>query len=188
MQAEQREYSPVTFPDAASAVAFAEEILSRAAPESQFAKLLRKSGGGDLSWEELRDIAHTISMTLARIQPGYMARVYRAVHGDLYGVRPEELVELIEACMRQQIPEAAQRSPLHCRVLAFSIIRRLKAQNDGKRYSNMRVAKDLGISRKTFDGKAWQALARGTEEMLKLWLARVDSNLSSTLYYKGIIA
>ena len=179
--------SPVKFSEVGEAVAWADEIISRCAPEGQFAKLLRTPGVGGVTWEDLRDAAHTVSMKLAAVRPPFKGALLRAIHGDHLSAGLDTICEFVEAEARRRIPEAGLRTGYQIRVLALSLIHRERRKLLGKRYSNARIADDLEISRKTLDGRAWKVLMAGITKIIHEWADDADRQMADMLADAGMM-
>jgi len=140
-----------------------------------------------VSWEDLRDAAHTVSMKLAAVRPAYKGALLRAIHGDHLSAGLDVIVEMIEAEARQRIPDAKLRTGYQIRVLALSLIHRERRRLLGKRYSNAKIAEDLEISRKTLDGRAWKALIAGMTRIIREWADAADRQLVDMLAEAGMM-
>jgi len=181
----------IKFPDAASAVAWAEEMLDRAGgTQSQIGKLTRVPGGSEFTMAELQDQALTIVLAAQGMEPAMIGRFFLQIFGRDDALRRMEICGYLVAQLRELLPQLVEgRHHLQLVNLADAMLRGYRSYvllNRRQRMSD--VARSIGVSRQTLYKDGWADLIKALREKLAIWQELGERSVCDILNEKGYIA
>lgn len=188
--AETEQEQVLKFPDAATAFMWAEEILSRTSVESQIMRMMRtQSGYGELTRDEIYDLALTIAGTVERIAPAGMKFAYKHIYGREDNYVIQSFVAHLASHVRTYCTEASGKHHLMLVRLAHSVAEGTrKYWLYGRPQSKASVARDVGVHRQRFSESGWPELLLFTRHAINAWMDEADSQVRDALSAKGMIA
>jgi len=178
----------IVFASVTDAVTWAEEWTRRPDCGSQIGRLMRKYGTGDLTRQEVIDIAQTISVITAQCEPPTGVAM-KCVYGGYDMDRDIALGETIGAHLAEREP--GRRKPREkLNKLGHVTIKAERAwELYGDRYPYARMAHDIGVSRQQFrKGIHWPELLHQARELLRAWLDRAIRQIGQALRDRGWLA
>lgn len=153
------------FPDAQSAIKWAEAYAAKSNVQSQIARLLAK-GGGEPVW----DIALTISSKVAQLEPAERALSLKCIYGGPDMERDQILGEVIaDYLIKRKLDFEKPKDQLL--KLGHATVKAERALTVyGDRYPLKRMAHDVGISREQFcTAPKWLEVRAEAIEALRNW-------------------
>ncbi|MCH8506463.1 MAG: hypothetical protein LAT50_19425 [Ectothiorhodospiraceae bacterium] len=182
----------VLWRDAAHALAWAEEVVSRPDCANPTGRLIRSLKRGELRsspWtpQDYRDLAETVMVCMSMVPDHKGREAFRAVYGLYDQARALRVAEeLAKAMMERPAVEGKTYSQVSavCKVA----VHRERSRQEWSRPMGMQFyAAELDIRReRLYDGK-WTTIIRETEELLKSWASRGESGLAELLGEKGLL-
>lgn len=156
----------IQFKSAIDALAFSEEVLSKAKSEGFFSRLLRgPKGHGSLTWEELRDQALAISVMVDRIEPRIHGYLLCSIYGREDRRKEREVWDWLVSAI-SGLDGMKHREPQLLLKLVFTVFRghrRFVLTNKPLRMST--IASAIGVRRQNMKEGGWceaVAILRGT--------------------------
>jgi hypothetical protein len=176
----------VKFDSAPEAFEWAEEILSKAAAgESQMARLLRRPGGGEFTFEELRDQALTISAIVARTEPPAAARTFQYVFG-----RDDNVVvqDLMDALVREVSQLTVGRHPQKTVALLHCVLQGYRRYIQKNRYQHAEeLAQAMRMTRRGYYKGRWFEVTQAARKALERWQAQAEASIELALDDRGFL-
>jgi len=177
----------ILFASVKDSVRWSQEILSIPDIGSQLGKFQMKPGSG-LSRNEIRDIAHTISLITADCKP-FGGRAMFAVYAGHDRQRDIELGKEIGLALYRDEP--GREHPLgRLALLGHAIIKAHRARElYGDEYPLKRMAYDVGIPYHTFRRRGdWPILRAEAIGVLSSWMSQAENRIYPELELRGWVA
>lgn len=183
----------ITFPDAASAVAWAEEVLDKQGAKSQLGALLKVKGYGEMTADEACDFAHTIVMIVARNKPDIETHAFCYHNGRYNHHRESQIIEELVRRMQNMIADlkAQPRKPETLQMLSLAVIRSgRELYLFGRYHPKARIERMAGIPKGELRQRdsAWFALHAMAKKAVQDWVDQADRALNQALKDRGFVA
>lgn len=185
--ATQDEGPPIRFSSPSSALAWADEVLTKDGVRDHIGKLQKVAG--DIPMQELQDWALTISGTLAAIRPWHYGSLYRFVYGDSMATHPDEIARELVPEIGKRCAQASRRKT-HRQLQNFAVAMMGAAREDlgrGRRMPVAQLAYMLGLKRQTLQNPTWVTLRKETQALLYEVLDWADKCMAERLADKGVL-
>jgi len=181
-----KDYAPVRFPNAEAAVAWADEVLSKPGTVDHIGKLT-KTGGGNLSFEDVKAYALTVSAVIARINPFTAGYVFRCVYGDFLLTNKDAMIMDVARLIAEN--KAAKFVATHkLRALAaVVIVAKAEEANTSGKYPRARIAEAIGIKRQSSYDKPWSILIPEATKIVEGLIESAKAQIEGELEQKGMI-
>ncbi|HFD86881.1 MAG TPA: hypothetical protein ENJ35_04300 [Gammaproteobacteria bacterium] len=180
--------SDILFASVKDAVRWSEEIALIPDVSNCLSGLISKPSCGNMSRQEMIDIALTISAITASCKP-YCGQALKAVYSGRDDERDETL-GLVIASRLMKTPHGAQKD-LHKLVLlgTSTIVAMRSYELYGKHYPKARMASDVGVSRQRFmSSLGWPILRRLARDQLAVWMNQATNEIWNELRDRDWIA
>lgn len=183
----------ITFPDAASAVAWAEEVLDKQGAKSQLGALLKVKGYGEMTADEACDFAHTIVMIVARHMPKIEEHAFCYYNGRYNHHRESRLIEELVWRMQNMIQDmkAEPKKPETLQMLSLAVMRAgRELYLFGRYHPKARIERMAEIPKGELRKKdsIWFALHAMAKKAVNDWADQADRALNETLRERGFVA
>jgi len=179
----------VKFKDAASAVAWAEEMLDRSGGvQSQIGNMTRVPGAGDFTMPELYDQALSISMAAQKVKHP-VGVFFAQMFGRDDAMRRMEICGAMVAWMRSTYVVADGKHHLQFVNLMDTLLRGYRSYILlGKRQRLSDVACSIGVTRENLKDDGWLDIIKAARDKFDAWLDIGERELCDILNERGFIA
>ena len=170
----------MNFRSAQSAVIWADEISTRPQCDSFLGKMLTKSGSGGLTPMELRDVALTITNFVYNLEKP-VGILFLLVYGN---PEREGALAVMDAVAHQihRLPEGEKKDIARLRLLVGAVMENIRQKElYDRRFSRVKMAKFISISRKSFSERGWPELEAEVRKILGRWLLISEERLHAQL-------
>lgn len=178
----------ILFYNAESAVNWAEEWTTRPVLESQFSKMLRAPGGGNVPYSDLIDAARTISLITAECKP-FKGELLKLVYGNCHSRRLVEMGEMLAGRLAKTQPGASKDAVQLVR-LGVAAVKEMRSRKlYGRKYPLRLLAQDIGIHRSTLaQSKSWPVLIAQARGMTRFMVNSASVEVEGELHMRGWLA
>ena len=175
----------IVFTSTKDAVRWAEEVALSSQVGNTLGQLLKKPGAGNLTKQEVIDIAMTVSSITSACLP-WKGMAMKCVYAGRNRSRDHELGTVIAAKL---MTVEAGRKKRHTQLIALGVstIKAVRSEElYGKRYPIKRMARGVGISREQFSkAESWRILRREAKLYLQDLLEKADAEIWLELDVRG---
>lgn len=177
------------FSSVPSAVKWAEEMATRAHRVDSIGQLLKKRGGGTYTWDEMVDLALSITGKVAACGE-YKGVAMKCVYGYPARETIEELAEHMARNICRRSSEAARSKGLLriTKICEAAVMSQRNATITGRKLSLVKIAGHVGISQPVMHRSlTWLELINAAGEELGRLLDQCEAEIRYDLEAMGVV-
>jgi len=180
----------IKFDNAQSAIGWAEEVLLRSGVKSQIGTIMksnRQGGSSGISLEDVKDLAHTISVIANNCPVHAAGRLFCEVYGAWDNARLLGASDFLAHELHRS-DEGERKEIAKIRGMAGCVIENVRYKELGleRRVTRSMMAKNMYITRQSFSESGWSKLLSECYNNIYLHLEQAERHITERLDEVGV--